>query len=37
MLGYLEMLQDDPEIRSVPGAADDLDKVGASGRRTTAE
>jgi His Kinase A (phospho-acceptor) domain len=34
MLGYLEMLQDDPEIRSVPGAADDLDKVGASGRRT---
>ncbi|WP_461186599.1 sensor histidine kinase [Arthrobacter sp. Z4-13] len=36
MLGYLEMLQDDPEIRVVPGAADDLNKVGASGRRMLA-
>jgi signal transduction histidine kinase len=33
MLGYLEMLQDDPRIRAVPGAAEDLDKIDASGRR----
>ena len=33
MLGYVEMLQDDPEMAAVPGAADDLDKIGASGRR----
>jgi signal transduction histidine kinase len=36
MLGYLEMLQDDPEIGAVPGAADDLDKIDASGRRMLA-
>lgn len=33
MLGYLEMLQEDPKIQSVPGAADDLEKIDASGRR----
>ncbi len=33
MLGYLEMLQDDPGIRAVPGAAADLEKIDASGRR----
>ncbi|TLM88200.1 ATP-binding protein [Pseudarthrobacter sp. NamE5] len=33
MLGYLEMLQDDPNIQAVPGAADDLDKIDACGRR----
>jgi signal transduction histidine kinase len=33
MLGYLEMLQDDPGVSAVPGAADDLEKIGASGRR----
>ena len=36
MLGYLEMLQDDPGIGAVPGAADDLDKIGASGHRMLA-
>ncbi|WP_310793531.1 sensor histidine kinase [Pseudarthrobacter phenanthrenivorans] len=33
MLGYLEMLQDDPRILAIPGAADDLEKIDASGRR----
>ncbi|BCW17465.1 hypothetical protein NtRootA9_01730 [Arthrobacter sp. NtRootA9] len=36
MLGYLEMLQDDPDITTVPGAAEDLEKIGASGRRMLA-
>ena len=36
MLGYLEMLQDDPRIRAVPGAADDLEQIDASGRRLLA-
>ncbi|WP_458780597.1 sensor histidine kinase [Arthrobacter sp. D3-16] len=36
MLGYLEMLQDDPGIHAVPGAADDLNKIDASGRRMLA-
>lgn len=33
MLGYLEFLQDDPRIGAVPGAADDLEHIAASGRR----
>ncbi len=33
MLGYLEVLQDDPQIAALPGAADDLDLIEASGRR----
>ncbi|WP_411375031.1 ATP-binding protein [Arthrobacter sp. MPF02] len=33
MLGYLEMLQDDPNIQAVPGAIEDLNSIGASGRR----
>lgn len=36
MLGYLEMLQDDPNIQAVPGATEDLDSIGASGRRMLA-
>ncbi|VXB06847.1 Histidine kinase [Arthrobacter sp. 9AX] len=36
MLGYLEMLQDDPRIQAVPGAAQDLDMIDASGRRMLA-
>ncbi|WP_455835576.1 GAF domain-containing sensor histidine kinase [Pseudarthrobacter siccitolerans] len=36
MLGYLEMLQDDPGIRAVPGAADDLEQIDASGHRMLA-
>jgi signal transduction histidine kinase len=36
MLGYLELLQDDPIIHDVPGAAEDLDMIGASGRRMLA-
>jgi signal transduction histidine kinase len=36
MLGYLELLQDDPKINAVPGAAEDLDMIGASGRRMLA-
>lgn len=36
MLGYLEMLQDDPDIIAVPGAAGDLEKIGSSGRRMLA-
>lgn len=36
MLGYLEMLQDDPNIQAVPGAIEDLDSIGASGRRMLA-
>ncbi|WP_373460285.1 histidine kinase dimerization/phospho-acceptor domain-containing protein [Arthrobacter globiformis] len=32
MLGYLEILQDDPRINAVP----DLDMIGASGRRMLA-
>lgn len=33
MLGYLEMLEDDPGIQAVPGAIDDLNNIEASGRR----
>lgn len=33
MLGYLEILQGDPGIRAVPGAAADLEKIDASWRR----
>jgi signal transduction histidine kinase len=36
MLGYLEMLQDDPNIQAIPGATEDLDSIGASGRRMLA-
>jgi signal transduction histidine kinase len=36
MLGYLEMLQDDPDITAVPGAAEDLEKISGSGRRMLA-
>ncbi len=36
MLGYLEMLQDDPQIHAVPGAADDLNKIDASACRMLA-
>ena len=33
MLGYLEMLQEDPRIQALPDAAADLDKVATSGAR----
>ncbi|MFC9772518.1 MULTISPECIES: ATP-binding protein [unclassified Pseudarthrobacter] len=36
MLGYLEILEDDPNIQAVPGATEDLDSIGASGRRMLA-
>ncbi|MET1087984.1 MAG: GAF domain-containing sensor histidine kinase [Arthrobacter sp.] len=33
MVGYLEMLLDDSGIQAIPGAAQDLEKIDASGRR----
>jgi signal transduction histidine kinase len=33
MLGYLEMVQDDPEMQAADGAADDLKKIEATGHR----
>lgn len=36
MLGYLELLQDDPRINAVPGDADDLHRIDGAGRRMLA-